>query len=104
MLILLTRPFRIGDQIVFEAHEGEVEDIRVRATLLRTYDTRRVVISNSEVYTNRVTVNTAYTKRRLSVEVGIGYGDDIAAARAIGFAPRCNIFRISCESPNRPSS
>lgn len=81
VLILLTRPFRIGDQIVSEAHEGEVEDIQVRATLLRTYDNRRVVIPNSELYTNRVTVNTAYTKRRLSVEVGIGYGDDIAAAR-----------------------
>lgn len=81
VLILVTRPFRIGDQIVSADHEGEVEDIQVRATLLRTYDNRRVVIPNSELYTGRVTVNTAYAKRRLSVEVGIGYGEDIAAAR-----------------------
>ncbi len=83
ILILITRPFRIGDQIVSGDHEGVVEDIQVRATLLRTYDNRRVVIPNSELYTNRVTVNTAYDHRRLSVTVGIGYGDDIAAARTL---------------------
>ena len=83
MLILLTRPFRIGDQIVSGAHEGTVDDIAVRATTLRTYDNRRVVIPNSELYTNRVTVNTAYPSRRLSVVVGIGYGDDIEQARRI---------------------
>ncbi|MFK7603228.1 mechanosensitive ion channel family protein [Deinococcus sp. SM5_A1] len=83
ILILITRPFRIGDQIVSGDHEGVVEDIQVRATLLRTYDNRRVVIPNSELYTNRVTVNTAYEHRRLSVTVGIGYGDDIAAARKL---------------------
>ncbi|RYZ32340.1 MAG: mechanosensitive ion channel [Propionibacteriaceae bacterium] len=49
ILILLTRPFRIGDQIVSGAHEGTVEDIAVRSTSLRTYDNRRVVIPNSEL-------------------------------------------------------
>lgn len=83
ILILITRPFRIGDQIVSGDHEGVVEDIQVRATLLRTYDNRQVVIPNSELYTNRVTVNTAYDQRRLAVTVGIGYGDDVAAARTL---------------------
>ena len=83
ILILLTRPFRIGDQIVSGAHEGTVEDIAVRSTSLRTYDNRRVVIPNSELYTNRVTVNTAYDARRLAVDVGIGYGDDITTAKKI---------------------
>lgn len=82
ILILFTRPFRIGDQIVSEKHEGEVVDILVRATLLRTYDNRVVVIPNSELYTKRVVVNTAYETRRLSVEVGIGYDESIADARA----------------------
>lgn len=83
ILILITRPFRIGDQIVSGSHEGTVEDIQVRATLLRTYDNRRVVIPNSELYTNRVVVNTAYDRRRLSVVVGIGFGDDIRRAKGI---------------------
>lgn len=83
ILILLTRPFRIGDQIVSGDNEGTVESIEVRATMLRTYDNRRVVIPNSDLYTNRVTVNTAYGQRRLAVDVGIGYGDDIPTAKAV---------------------
>ena len=43
ILILLTRPFRIGDQIVTGKFEGTVEDIQVRATTIRTYDNRRAV-------------------------------------------------------------
>lgn len=47
ILILLTEPFRIGDQIVFKDFEGTVEDIQTRATMIKTYDGRRVVIPNS---------------------------------------------------------
>lgn len=83
ILLLITRPFRIGDQIVSGDHEGTVEDIQVRATMLRTYDNRLVVIPNAELYTNRVVVNTAKDKRRLNVVVGIGYGDDIGGAKAL---------------------
>ena len=78
ILILLTRPFRIGDQIVTGGYEGTVEDIQVRATTIRTYDNRRAVIPNSALFGDKVLVNTAYDKRRLQVRVGIGYGDDIA--------------------------
>lgn len=83
ILILLTRPFQIGDQIVSGPHEGTVEDIQVRATLLRTYDNRLVVIPNSELYTTRVIVNTAFDMRRIDLPIGIGYGDDIPAAKRL---------------------
>jgi small conductance mechanosensitive channel len=66
ILILFTRPFRIGDQIVSNDYEGEVVDILVRATLVRTYDNRLVVIPSGELYTKRVVVNTGYETRRLS--------------------------------------
>ncbi len=83
ILILLTQPFHIGDQIVVGDAEGTVEDILVRATVLRTYDNRQVVIPNSDLFTNRVTVNTGYDKRRLQYDVGIGYGDDVARAKQL---------------------
>ena len=83
ILILLTRPFRIGDQIVTGSYEGTVEDIQVRATTIRTYDNRRAVIPNSTLFGDKVLVNTAYDKRRLQVRVGIGYGDDIAHAKQV---------------------
>jgi small-conductance mechanosensitive channel len=83
ILILLTEPFRIGDQIVFGSYEGTVEDIQIRATCLKTYDNRRVVIPNGELFTDSVMVNTAFEKRRSQYDIGIGYDDDIAAAQEL---------------------
>lgn len=83
ILLLLSEPFRIGDQIVVNGFEGTVEEIQTRATFMRTYDGRRVVIPNSNLFTNSVTVNTANQKRRLEYDVGVGYGDDIARAKDI---------------------
>lgn len=83
ILILLTEPFQIDDQIVFKDFEGTVENIQTRATTIKTYDGRRIVIPNSELFTNSVTVNTAFEHRRLQYDVGIGYGDDIDAARRL---------------------
>lgn len=83
ILILLTEPFQINDQIVFKDFEGTVENIETRATTIRTYDGRRIVIPNSELFTNSVTVNTAFDSRRLQYDVGIGYGDDIDLAKEL---------------------
>lgn len=83
VLLLLTEPFKINDQISYKDFEGTVETIQTRATTIKTYDGRRVVIPNAELFINAVTVNTAYDKRRLEYDIGIGYGDDIAQARQL---------------------
>ena len=83
ILLLVTEPFRLGDQIVAGGFEGTVEDIQTRATTIKTYDGRRVVIPNAELFTGSVVVNTAFDCRRTEYEVGIAYGDDIPQAKAI---------------------
>lgn len=83
ILILLTEPFQIDDQIVFKNFEGTVENIETRATTIRTYDGRRIVIPNAELFTNAVTVNTAFDNRRMEYDVGIGYGDDLDRAKQL---------------------
>lgn len=83
ILILLTEPFQIDDQIVFKNFEGTVENIETRATTIKTYDGRRIVIPNSELFTNSVTVNTAYDSRRMEYDFGIGYGDDVEEAKRL---------------------
>ncbi len=80
LLLLINRPYRRGDQIVVKEFEGTVEHIESRATLIKTYDGRRVIIPNSDVYTSPVIVNTAYELRRDEFVIGIGYGDDPSAA------------------------
>lgn len=85
ILILIRQPFEVGDQIVSDGHEGTVERIETRATLIRTYDGRRVVIPNSDIYTDAVVVNTAFDKRRSQYDVQIGCSDD--------FDKACRIMR-----------
>jgi len=82
ILLLWREPFRVGDQIVTSNNfEGTVESIETRATFIRTYDGRRVVIPNSNLFIDSVTVNTAFEVRRLEYDLGIGYGDDLEKAQ-----------------------
>jgi small-conductance mechanosensitive channel len=83
ILLLLTEPFHIGDQIVIDDFEGTVEDIQTRATMIRTYDGRRIVIPNSDLFTDAVMVNTAFERRRSEYDFGIGYSDDAELAQRL---------------------
>ena len=83
ILLLLRQPFRAGDEIVAGKFVGRVESIETRATFLRTYDGQRVIIPNGVIYTQSITVITAYDLLRTQYDVGIGYGDDVSTARRI---------------------
>jgi small-conductance mechanosensitive channel len=83
ILLLLTEPFKLDDQIIVDDFEGTVETIETRATTIQTYDGRRVVIPNADLFTQSVTVNTAFDVRRSEYSVGIGYGDDIGQAMVL---------------------
>jgi small-conductance mechanosensitive channel len=83
ILILVTRPFRIGDQIIYDRFEGTVEEIQTRATWVKTYDGRRVVIPNSELFKNSVTVNTAFETRRLEYDFKIARFEQIEDAKKV---------------------
>lgn len=83
LLLLILRPFEIGDQIVVGDLEGSVERIELRATRLRAYDGRVLLVPNAEVFTSRLINNTADPVRRGKVTVWIGYDADIAAAAGV---------------------
>lgn len=83
ILILLRQPFEVGDQIVSGGFEGTVEKIETRATFIKTYDGQRVVIPNSDIYTNPVTVKTAFEQLRSQYDIGIGCNDDWDEARRL---------------------
>lgn len=83
ILILVTRPFEIGDQIEAGGEEGTIKDISTRATEVKTYDGRKVIIPNSDLYSKQVINNTGYGDRRFNVIVGISYDDDIKKAKEL---------------------
>ncbi|WP_452223356.1 mechanosensitive ion channel family protein [Lacinutrix chionoecetis] len=73
ILILMRQPFEIGDQIQVNDFEGTVERIETRATIIRQYDGQRIVVPNSEIYTNSVKVITANELIRSQYDIGLGY-------------------------------
>lgn len=83
ILLLWRQPFRVGDEITSSAFTGTVEAIETRATFIKTYDGRRIIIPNSQIYTDAVSVITAYDMLRSEYDVGIGYAEDIARAKEV---------------------
>lgn len=83
LMILINRPFKIGDQITVEGESGTVKDIQIRATAVKTYDGRKVIVPNSTLYNDTVINNTAYDERRFEVVVGVGYDDNIEKAKEL---------------------
>ncbi len=99
ILLLLANPFEIGDQIVVNNYEGTVENIEVRATTIVTYDGRRVVIPNAVIYTQSVTVNTAYDKRRVQYDFVVDYNTNLEKAKKIMLAATENVQAVLKEPP-----
>jgi small conductance mechanosensitive channel len=83
ILILLREPFQLGDVIECETLEGFVEEITIRDTHIRQTDGQRVVIPNSMLFKNPVTVRTDRDLRRVTIMCGIAYGEDVDRARQV---------------------
>ena len=81
VLILWRHPFRVGDQIRSGEHEGTVEEINFRSTVLRAYDGVRVLIPNGRVFTAPVENRTAHRRLRSTVRLGIDQSAAVADAR-----------------------
>jgi small conductance mechanosensitive channel len=71
LLLLWAEPFRVGDEIKLDAFEGKVEEIQTRATIIKTYDEREVVIPNADLFTHSVIVNTALGSRRWQYDLSV---------------------------------
>ncbi|NVD35853.1 mechanosensitive ion channel family protein [Marinobacter lutaoensis] len=83
VLILIFKPFKVGDVIDAQGYVGTVREISILYTVLDTFDNRRVVIPNGQLSNASLTNVSAYETRRCDMTFGIGYGDDIDKAKAI---------------------
>jgi small conductance mechanosensitive channel len=83
ILILLLKPFRVGDNIIAQGQEGTVTMIRIFYTVVTTFDNRTVIIPNSKL-SNEVIINLSREgKRRLDIEVKFSYAIPFETVRAI---------------------
>ncbi|CAN5871259.1 mechanosensitive ion channel family protein [soil metagenome] len=83
LLLLFREPFRTGDEIEVDDWRGIVEAITIRETRLRTFDNRRVLLANTDIYGKAVAVQTAYDKRRTTLAIGIDYEGDLSHAQTV---------------------
>ena len=83
LLLLWAEPFRVGDEIKLDNYEGTVEEIQARATMIETYDGRRVVIPNADLFTRSVTVNTALDVRRWEHDLSVKGIRDLAELKSL---------------------
>lgn len=83
VLILIFKPFKVGDTIEAEGHLGSVAEIQILYTVINTFDNRRVVIPNGNLSNATLTNVSVYDKRRCDMTFGIGYDDDIDKAKNI---------------------
>ena len=83
VLILIFKPFKVGDTIEAEGHLGSVAEIQILYTVINTFDNKRVVIPNGNLSNATLTNVSVYDKRRCDMTFGIGYDDDIDKAKKI---------------------
>ena len=94
LIILFERPIRIGDVITIGDLSGTVTRIRIRATTIRDFDRKEIIIPNKAFVTDRL-INWSLSDNvtRLVLKVGFAYGSDLAKAKDI-------LLRAAAENPN----
>lgn len=83
VLLLILKPFKVGDFIDAQGFMGTVREIQIFFTILKTPDNRTIIIPNGPLSTGSLTNFSTEANRRVDMEFGIGYDDDIDTAKAI---------------------
>lgn len=86
LIILFERPIRVGDRVIIEGQIADVEEVKIRATIVRTRANERLIIPNSYFLEEKF-VNRSYVDKRLrvSVNVDVAYGSDVALVEQLLF-------------------
>ncbi len=83
VILLIIRPYRVGDFVEMQGHSGTVKEIQIFNTILTTPDNKTIIIPNSPISTGSMVNYSTQPKRRVDFTIGIGYDDDIDTARDV---------------------
>ena len=83
VLMIIFRPFKVGDYIEAAGVAGVVEEIEIFTTQLKTPDNKTIIIPNASVTGGSITNFSAKDTRRVDMVIGVGYGDDLKRVREI---------------------
>ena len=82
-MIVIFRPFKVGDFIDAQGYMGTVKEIQIFNTILKTPDNKTIIIPNGGLSTSSMTNFSTEPQRRVDFTFGIGYGDDIDRAKKV---------------------
>lgn len=83
VLILILKPFKVGDFIEAAGFSGTVKEIQVFHTILNTPDNRKIIIPNANLSNSSAVNYSAYDTRRLDLKFGVGYDDDVGKVKEV---------------------
>lgn len=83
VMLIVFRPFKLGDFIEAGGVVGVVEKISIFSTIMKTGDNREIIIPNGQIYSGAITNYSARDTRRIDMVFGIGYDDDMRKAKQI---------------------
>jgi len=83
VLLLLLKPFRVGDYIEAAGYAGTVQEIQIFYTVLHSPDNKKIVIPNANLSNNSTVNYTANEIRRIDFKFGVGYGDDLQKVKEV---------------------
>jgi small conductance mechanosensitive channel len=83
VMLIIFRPFKVGDFIEAAGISGIVEEVRIFNTLFRTGDNREIIVPNSHIYSGPIINVSARPTRRIDMVFGVGYEDDIRKVRQL---------------------
>ncbi len=99
IMLLILRPFRLGDAIVVAGQSGKVNEIDLFNTKLDTADNRRLIIPNSAVFGATIENSTHHPKRRVDVMVRTPFQADVERTREILLAAASGVPRRLADEP-----
>lgn len=83
IMMIIFRPFKLGDFIEAGGVTGVIEEISVFSTIMKTVDNREIIIPNGQIYAGAITNYSARDTRRIDMVFSIGYDDDMLKAKQI---------------------
>lgn len=83
VIILIFKPFKVGDVIDTQDHLGTVSEIQIFSTILKTFDNKTIIIPNGSLANSSMTNYSTEEKRRVDWKFGIAYGDDVDKAKSV---------------------
>lgn len=83
VMLLIFRHYKVGDWVEMQGYSGTVKEIQIFNTILKTPDNKTIIIPNSPISTDSLVNYSTEPKRRVDFTLGIGYDDDIDAAKKV---------------------